>query len=634
MPAPLAVQRYDASMPMDTRPANGADALNLAGRDSAAITSQAAKFAHALVVDAPQRIAWVVALLLATSVTEAFGILMLLPLLELAGMGGAGGEVGALVGMMRQAAGALGVELTLSTVLGVFLVLAAVRSAAAWQRDVLMVRTQLEFVDRFRARFYRAIAQAEWEELSRHRSSELQNVLTVDVARASLGAKHLLNLMSTLMLTAAQITLALLISPLITAVAIGIGACLLGIVYPLAWQAARLGTQLTGANRDFFATVSEFLAGLRFARSHDAEALHVRRFTDQLAAVRGRRVAFVRANATARAIIWVASAAAVVALVWFTARAGGAALPELLIVVLIFGRLLPVASALQQCFLGLVNALPAYTHAQEAHQRLAAAAQIDAMAEPPGHRVPESMVGRAAPRPADDRMALRHTMTLKDVSFQFHAAEGRLALDQVDLAVAAGAITVVTGPSGAGKSTLADILAAVLAPTRGAVFVDGTRLTASNRRRWRSSIAYVPQEPYLFHDTIRANLKVSRPEASDWALERALRRAGAEGFVHALPKRLDTVIGEGAATLSGGERQRLTLARALLREPTLLVLDEATSHLEPDTERLIAQVLAALRGTMTIVAIAHGGLLPAVADAVVRLEAGRIVHPAPAAAAG
>ena len=620
-------------MPTDTRPANGTDALNLAGRDSAAIASQATKFAHALVVDAPRRIAFVVALLLATSVTEAFGILMLLPLLELAGMGGAGGEIGALVGMMRQAAAVLGVELTLPTVLGVFLVLAAVRSAAAWQRDVLMVRTQLEFVDRFRARFYRAIAQAEWEELSRHRSSELQNVLTVDVARASLGAKHLLNLMSTLMLTAAQVTLAFLISPLITAVAIGIGACLLGIVYPLARQAAGLGTQLTGANRDFFTTVSEFLAGLRFARSHDAEALHVRRFTDQLAAVRGRRVAFVRANATARAIIWIASAAAVVALVWFTARAGGAALPELLIVVLIFGRLLPVASALQQCFLGLVNALPAYTHAQEAHQRLAAAAQIDPMAELPRDRVQADRAACTTAR-SDGRMKLRHAMTLKDVSFQFHAAEGRLGLDHVDLAVAAGTITVVTGPSGAGKSTLADILAAVVAPTHGAVFVDDTRLTAANRRRWRRSIAYVPQEPYLFHDTIRANLKVTCPDASDWALERALRRAGAEGFVHALPKRLDTVVGEGAATLSGGERQRLTLARALLREPTLLVLDEATSHVEPDTERLIAEVLATLRGTMTIVAIAHGGLLSAAADAVVRLEAGRVVGPVPAAAAG
>lgn len=618
---------------MDTRLANS-DAPNLADRDSAVIGSQAAKFAHALVADAPRRIILVIALLLATSVTEAFGILMLLPLLELAGLHGAGGEVGALFGMVRQAAGILGVELTLPAVLGVFLALAAVRSAAAWQRDVLMVRTQLEFVDRFRARFYRAIAQAEWEELSRHRSSELQNVLTVDVARTSLGAKYLLNLMSTMMLTAAQVALALLISPLVTAAAIGIGACLLGIVYPLARQAARLGTQLTGANGDFFTTVSDFLAGLRFARSHDAEALHVRRFTDQLAALRGRQVAFVRANATARAIIWIASAAAVVALVWFTARAGGTALPELLIVMLIFGRLLPVVSALQQCFLGLVNALPAYTHAQEAHQRLAAASETDALPKPTGLRVPESGADRAGGRCADDRMALRHTMTLKDVSFQFHATEGRLALDHADLALAAGTITVVTGPSGAGKSTLADILAAVLAPTRGAVFVDATRLTAANRRRWRRSIAYVPQEPYLFHDTIRANLKVAHPDASDLALERALRRAGAEGFVQALPKRLDTVVGEGATILSGGERQRLTLARALLREPTLLVLDEATSHVEPDIERFIAQVLATLRGTMTIVAITHGSLLPAVADTVVRLEAGRIVDPAPAAAAG
>ena len=602
---------------MDARPAPGLSAPPRRPE----VLAEAAKFAHTLFSDAPTRIALVVALLLATSVAEAFGILMLLPLLELAGLGGGSGEVSALVGIVTEAAGVVGVELTLATVLGVFLGLALVRSALAWLRDVLMARTHLEFVDRFRARFYRAIAHAEWDELSRHRSSDLQSVLTVDVVRAGLGAKHLLNGVSTVVLILAQVTLALLISPWATATAMGIGACLLGLVFPLARRAASLGAQLTDANRDLLGTVTSFLAGLKVARSYDAGASHVGRFTAQLAALRGRQVAFVRANAAARAIIWMGSAAAVVALVWLAAGTAATTLPELLVVVLIFGRLLPATSGMQQCFHGLVNALPAYTHALAAHRSLAASAE----AHPRRVATPAD----AAP---DARMPLRHAMTLNAVSFQFRAAQGRHGLTDVDLALPAGTMTVIIGPSGAGKSTLADILAAVLAPTSGSVAVDGTPLTAANRRRWRRSVAYVPQGAYLFHDTIRANLKMARPDASASSLEEALRRAGADGFVQALPRGLDTVVGDGGATLSGGEVQRLTLARALLREPALLVLDEATSHVDPDAERLIAAALVALRGAMTIVAITHGGRLAAVADAVVRIQAGRIAA-APAVAA-
>ena len=177
----------------------------------------------------------------------------------------------------------------------------------------------------------------------------------------------------------------------------------------------------------------------------------------------------------------------------------------------------------------------------------------------------------------------------------------------------------VTSVQAAAQMALA--AAGLVEPGAGRVLVDGVPLTGSNRRRWRRSVAVVPQDPYLFPDTLRANLRWARPDASDADLWRALGLAAAD-FVAALPDGLETFAGHRGTRFSGGERQRIALARALLREPALLVLDEATSHLDAENER---RIVAGLRAGATVVAIAHGGELPAAADRCVRLDAGRVV---------
>jgi ATP-binding cassette subfamily C protein len=230
----------------------------------------------------------------------------------------------------------------------------------------------------------------------------------------------------------------------------------------------------------------------------------------------------------------------------------------------------------------------------------------------------------AAPLSRDLR--LTQAIKVDDVTLTYHGSGDTPAVDGVTLTIPAGRTTAIVGASGAGKTTVADLLMGLLAPARGRVLVDGQPLRADHLKAWRAQIGYVPQETFLFHDTVRANLLWARPDATDADLRRSLRMAAAESFVDALPEGLDTVIGDRGSRLSGGERQRLSLARALLRNPTLLILDEATSALDFENERHIQRAIAQLHGRVTIVVITHRLSTIRGADVIYVMDRGRITE--------
>ena len=182
------------------------------------------------------------------------------------------------------------------------------------------------------------------------------------------------------------------------------------------------------------------------------------------------------------------------------------------------------------------------------------------------------------------------------------------------------------GPSGAGKSTLADVLMGLFTPDSGVMRVDGEPLTGESLPAWRLNIGYVPQDTFLFHDTVRANLCWVRPAATEDDVWNALETAAADEFVRRLPTGLDTEIGDRGIRLSGGERQRLALARALIVTPGLLILDEATSHLDTENEYRIQTAIEGLHGRLTVVVIAHRLSTVRNADQIVVMERGSVVE--------
>jgi ATP-binding cassette subfamily C protein len=197
-------------------------------------------------------------------------------------------------------------------------------------------------------------------------------------------------------------------------------------------------------------------------------------------------------------------------------------------------------------------------------------------------------------------------------------------LKDADMTIPAGSLTVITGPSGAGKTTLVDLVVGLLQPDAGEVLVDDVPLRTIAAREWRMQIGYVPQETLMLHQSVAQNVTLGDPTVPPADVVAALRAAGASEFVAELPEGVDTIVGERGLRLSGGQRQRIALARALVRRPSLLVLDEATTALDPVTERAICETLRTLRGTVTLVAICHHGHLVEVADLVYRVDGARI----------
>jgi len=190
-----------------------------------------------------------------------------------------------------------------------------------------------------------------------------------------------------------------------------------------------------------------------------------------------------------------------------------------------------------------------------------------------------------------------------------------------------GHVTTITGTSGAGKTTMVDLLLGLHEPTRGQILIDGVPLPELDLVAWRRMTGYVPQELMLFHDTLRSNVTLGQPEFTDDDVARALEQAGAADFVAQLPEGVETIVGERGARLSGGQRQRIAIARALIHRPKLLILDEATTALDPETEaNIVRNVIELARSTgLTVLAISHQPAWERASDNVVRLARGKIV---------
>jgi ATP-binding cassette subfamily C protein len=498
----------------------------------------------------------------------------------------------------------------LSLLVALFSVLVIARAVIITVRDVTTARLQIGFIQQIRSRIAGRLAAARWDTVSRLRHSRVTHLMGADIQQLNTVTYILLRDAVAIVMLASQAVLAFLLAPVLAALALGIVLLGAATLLPMVRRARAMGILVTNANLSLINDMTQFLGALKLAISQNLRESFTREFEATLDNLRAQRIRYVQqSTATRLAVTALSGVVAAVAILLGIVVLDAS--PSILItLLLIISRMNGPAMQLQLDAQQIAQALPAYEKIHELEGELAVAEP--AIASPAG----------AAIVLADGPIVFNKVSFLHDGARESEAAGG---VRDLNLIIEPGSIVGVTGPSGAGKTTFADLLVGLYSPQSGEILIDSIALRGPSIMGWRNSVSYVPQDPFLFHDTIRRNLLWYNAQADEAAQWDMLRLAGAEEMVRDAAAGLDTVVGERGTLLSGGERQRLCLARAMLRRPHLLVLDEATSAIDVESERAIFERL--LRGTPrpTIVMIAHRLESLRHCERVLHFEGGRLV---------
>lgn len=536
-----------------------------------------------------------------TGLVGGFSLLLLIPIVNVVAGNDATADL-PLIGATDLS------SIPLAVLMGAFVGLAICTALLQRGSAINAATFQPLLVDELRTQAFESILAARWTFVLQRRRSDVLAIVTMGASRCGMAFQQLVKGSVSVVLAVSTTVVSLVVAPSVTAIAL-IGMAGLAVLQATVVRPShRLGIAAGVRSRELQATMQDSLASLRLVRAHDASAVWVDRLTEDFETNREVQIAATRRSANTSALSSVLLAVAASGLVLVAVRLDVP--PTSIIVVLILlARLSRQVDALGTTASQLANSLPAVTDIAELTNAARDAAEV-----------PPEASGRGGPLKSDPGAPL---VELRRVAFTYPGSTN--GVRDLTFTVPRGDITVLTGPSGAGKSTAADLVMGLLEPATGELLVDGDELTSADLPWWRSHLAYVPQETVLVPRSIRENLVWSVPGgATDAECWDALDRAAA-GFVRALPDGLDTVLGDAGLRLSGGERQRLAIARALLRSPSLLVLDEATSSLDDATELAVLDLVTGLVPTVTVLVIAHRRSTVDAGHHVVRISDGRVV---------
>ncbi len=543
---------------------------------------------------------WLVLLcLLSAGLAEALGISSILPVAGTM-LGDKSGTTSSLDYYFNSILSIFGLAANLETLvllLTTFMILrAALLFIATTYSGIAAARVTIDI----RQRLIRAIFRARWSFYNDQSGGGIANSISNNAGRAGDAYRTAATVTTMLVQITAYATAAMFINWRVAVAGFVAGGLIAFASSRLIKVARKTGNKITSRVSTFTSSVIDIIHNMKALKSmHRYDAL-VDGLGSQLKHIKR---SLLRANMASAGLSYGSDAmiSVVIAVSAYLAhKLANLTVPELMVFGLLFYQVIFSISRLQKLYMNAVQLESAYLAVIKSITEAESAVE-----QGEGTLVPDITQG----------------CSFEKVSFA-HGKQPTVV--NLNFTIPANQITVLQGPSGAGKTTIIDLLIGFHKPQKGKIVVGSDNLQDLDLALWRGNIGYVPQELVLFHDTIEANISLSDPTITTVDVELAMKRAGATAFIAALPDGLKTDVGEMGGKLSGGQKQRISLARALVKNPKLIILDEVTSALDPETEAEIVRNILELRGRYTIIAITHRPAWTAIADKLYKVEKGHI----------
>lgn len=540
---------------------------------------------------------------------EGVGIFLLIPLIGLTGILDISTEEVPFLSWVNELFIGIPETISLILILGVYVLLMVGQSIFKRNQTILGVKIQQGFIRHLRDETYGNLLQVNWGFYLKKRKTDIINIMTNETFNVSAGINLFLQFLSSLIFTFIQIVIALYLSVTMTSFIIVFGLILIFFSRKFIKKSQTLGKETFQLTQTYLAGITDHLNGMKDIKSNSLEDSHLSWFLSLTEKMEKNRIKLTTLNTTSQMIFKIVSAFLIAIFVFFSIKMFMAQPAQLMLIMVIFSRLWPRFTSIQSNLEQIGSTLPSFKALLDLQNECREAREL----------YDSDYINIKS-------IEIKHGLDCRNVYFRYNQNESTYALKNINVHIPSNRMTAIVGRSGAGKSTLIDILMGLNQPDRGEVSIDDIPLTSDHLLSLRKSISYIPQDPFLFNATIRENLMIIDPNASDESIWESLEFAAAADFVSKLPQGLDTLIGDRGVRLSGGERQRLVLARAILRKPSILVLDEATSALDTENEAKIQAAIERLKGTMTIIVIAHRLSTIRNADQVLVMDQGEIIQ--------
>jgi ABC-type multidrug transport system fused ATPase/permease subunit len=545
------------------------------------------------------------AALLVTGALEAGSVAMLAPLLEALNPSNTKAHESSLFTFLSRVFPTLSHGTFLLITAGTVLALVTLKNLASYFSVLLTTRLRGDAATSMREKLVHRILHNPLQQFESKTTGDLADVVLVEGGKSVYAMDLLIYGAQRITMAGSYLTAILFLSWQLTLLTGALGLLLAASGLLLSRRILGQGRLVGAANSKLARRLTEMFGGLRLIRTTHNETAEERAFAEvsrEHARLEAKTTQLTNLSFGVNETLAVGGAMAVTAFAnHFMLQRGQLSVGEFVAFGLGLVRLLPVLNQLHSLQSGILSLT-------------GSAEKVLELLEAPPERQRQHGTAKLT--------TLGRGIELEALTLRY--GKGGAALDSVSCFIPAGSFFAVVGPSGSGKTTLANLLLRLMEPSSGRILLDGKDYWEFEPKSYHRFVAYVEQEPFLFHATVEENVRYGASDATREQVFDALKIVKLEEFVRALPDGLDTMIGERGATLSGGQKQRLAIARALVRSPQLLILDEPTSALDPATERDVIEAIEAARSGRTVIVIAHRMGTIERADQVLHLERGRI----------